>query len=577
MALGLTKAIILTKRMKKIKKLLAKLARIGEMREAIQALGFWELVSVIFVTIVLAILAATMLFKFIQQESVTFPAYGGHLKEGVVGSPNIFNPLLSIRDEDQEIVSLVFSGILRRDDQGGYINDLSEEVTRSKDGKTVTVKLKPELKFHNGDELNADDIIFTINLAKDPRVKSPIKVLWDSVTVTKQDDLTIVFSLKQPYAFFNDMLTLGIISEDVFKNTSKEEFPILKEHQEPIGAGPYRFVSSQTKNGEITKIKLKRFRKYEPKAYIKKISISYYKDENALLKSFRQGSIDLASGVSPQATNKASVQVLSSNLSRTFAIFINRKNVTYSQKTIEALNQLIPRELILKEALFDMGKSLYGPYPYAEQNEIDVKERVQKALGLLESDGWKHSIDGDYVKGSEILSVNISSPDTSELRNVGDKIITAFRDVGIQTNITYINPLNFTDEVVRSREFDFVLFGQVIHTPADLYAFWHSSQKNDPGLNIGSYTNKEVDQKLESLLKENDTVKQEKLLSDINNLIKNETGALFIFSPKYIVLSDRSAEIELPQSMSYSKDRYINIINWSIEKERVLKILNKNK
>lgn len=554
------------------------MARTGEIREAIQALTFWELFGVIISTIVLSICAFIMTYTVIQKQSDLLPGFGGSLSEGVVGEPNLFNPLLSVRDEDQEIVSMVFAGLLRKDNDV-YINDLASEVIKSKDGKVVTVSIKPNLKFQNGDILNADDVVFTIDMAKDPRVKSPLKVLWDSVNVAKQDDLTVVFTLKQSYGFFDDMLTVGIISEDVFKNRPREEFPTLKEHQKPIGAGPYKLVSTDTTDDKITEINLKRFRKFSPKPYIKNLSIKYFEDEDSLVKAFKRGDVNIASGVSPEATKKQSINILSAELNRTFAIFINRKNITYSPKTIEALNQLVPRELIVSDSLLGLGKEIYNPYPNQLNtvSETTVKERVDKALALLEADGWKHLADGTYTKAGKILDVSITSPDTVELRSVGDKINTAFRDVGIQSSVTYIDPTVFTEKVIRPRTFDFVLFGQVLHNPADLYAFWHSSQKNDPGLNIGAYANKLVDTKLENLLKESDKDKQNKLIEEINAIVANDTGALFIFSPKYILLTDGKATITLPEKISYSKDRYQKIYTWSVEKERVLKFFNKNK
>ncbi|MBP6912797.1 MAG: peptide ABC transporter substrate-binding protein [Candidatus Pacebacteria bacterium] len=560
--------------MKKIKKIFASFARTGEVSEALQALTFWEFFLVIVSTITIFLCTILMTYQIIKKQSVVIPSFGGTLKEGVVGEPNIFNPLLSVRDEDQEIVSLVFAGLIHKEN-GIYVNDLAEEVSKSKDGKSVTVKIKPDLKFQNGDILNADDVVFTISMIKDPKTKSPLKVLWDSIVVTKKDDLTVTFNLKQPYGFFDDMLTVGIISEDIFKNKPREEFPTLKEHQKPVGAGPYKISSVKTSDDKITSVNLKRFKKYNPKAYIKNIKINYYEDEESLVKAFKRGDINIASGVSPESTKGEDSLVINSQLSRAFAIFINRANVNYSAKTIEALNNLMPRELIVKQALNGLGKPIYTPYPTHETEiELAIKDRVDKALALLEADGWKHVGDGSYTKNEQTLSVSIKSPDTDELRAVGDIITTAFREVGIETDIAYINPSIFTEDIIRKRDFDFVLFGQVLHTPADLYAFWHSSQKNDPGLNIGSYSNKTVDSKLEALLKETDTENQNKLIIDINNLIKNDTGALFVFSPKYIVMSDKKADIFIPQEMSYSKDRYQNIYKWSIEQERILKFLN---
>lgn len=569
--------------MKKLKKIFrrsffGKLARPGEIREAFQVLHFWELVFVIASFIVLLCSTFIMTRTIINKTTVTFPSYGGTIEEGVVGKPNIFNPLLAVRDEDRDVVSLIFSGLTRKDGDI-YANDLASEVTKSKDGKTVTVKLKPDLKFHNGDELTADDVVFTISLIKDPRVKSPLKVLWDSVGVAKKDDLTIVFNLKQSYGSFEDMLTVGILSEDVFKQTPREEFPVLKEHEKPVGAGPYKLVSTKTKDDQIKSVYLKRFNRYSIKPFIKKIKISYYEDESDLIKAFNRGDIDLASGVSASSTEKQD-RVFSSSLNRSFAIFVNRSRVSYDQKTTEALSLLIPREQIVSESLLDYADPLYAPYPTQKAKEgMPIKDRVERALSLIEQSGWKHSEDGTYSKnegsGTKILNVSIISPDTKELRAVGSKIVEAYRDVGIDTSITYINPSVFTEEVIRPREFDFVLFGQVLHTPSDLYAFWHSSQKNDPGLNIGGYTNKIIDTKLENLLREGDPLRQKISIDEINGLVRNDVGALFIFSPKYIILSNKKATLVLPDTMSRPEDRYQNVFKWSVEKEKVFEFLTK--
>src|SRR5574343_158963 len=569
--------------MKKLKKIFrrsffGKLARPGEIREAFQVLHFWELVFVIASFIVLLCSTFIMTRTIINKTTVTFPSYGGTIEEGVVGKPNIFNPLLAVRDEDRDVVSLIFSGLTRKDGDI-YANDLASEVTKSKDCKTVTVKLKPDLKFHNGDELTADDVVFTISLIKDPRVKSPLKVLWDSVGVAKKDDLTIVFNLKQSYGSFEDMLTVGILSEDVFKQTPREEFPVLKEHEKPVGAGPYKLVSTKTKDDQIKSVYLKRFNRYSIKPFIKKIKISYYEDESDLIKAFNRGDIDLASGVSASSTEKQD-RVFSSSLNRSFAIFVNRSRVSYDQKTTEALSLLIPREQIVSESLLDYADPLYAPYPTQKAKEgMPIKDRVERALSLIEQSGWKHSEDGTYSKnegsGTKILNVSIISPDTKELRAVGSKIVEAYRDVGIDTSITYINHSVFTEEVIRPREFDFVLFGQVLHTPSDLYAFWHSSQKNDPGLNIGGYTNKIIDTKLENLLREGDPLRQKISIDEINGLVRNDVGALFIFSPKYIILSNKKATLVLPDTMSRPEDRYQNVFKWSVEKEKVFEFLTK--
>jgi hypothetical protein len=93
-----------------------------------------------------------MTYQIIKKQSVVTPSFGGTLKEGLVGEPNIFNPLLSVRDEDQEIVSLVFAGLMRKENNI-YINDLAENISKSK-ALSLNGKFSPKPKTDGRSVIN---------------------------------------------------------------------------------------------------------------------------------------------------------------------------------------------------------------------------------------------------------------------------------------------------------------------------------------------------------------------------------------------------------------------------------------
>ena len=142
---------------------------------------------------------------------VSIPSHGGSVSEGIIGTPRFINPLLANSPADLDMVALIYSGLMRKNPDGTLSLDLAKKYDMSKDGLTYTFTLKDKIYFQDGKPVTADDVIFTVNEAKDSIIKSPRKIDWDGVTATKINDTTIVFTLKQPYPSFLENATLGIM------------------------------------------------------------------------------------------------------------------------------------------------------------------------------------------------------------------------------------------------------------------------------------------------------------------------------------------------------------------------------
>ncbi|MEI8270313.1 MAG: ABC transporter substrate-binding protein, partial [bacterium] len=146
------------------------------------------------------ILSAIVLLESVNKSfMVSVPAQDGSLSEGIIGSPRFVNPILAYSSTDNDLVSIIYSGLMRKNNDGTLSPDLAEEYNISKDGLTYTFTLKNKIYFQDGKQILIDDVIFTINKIKDPIIKSPKKINWDGVSVEKIDDKTVRFTLKQPY------------------------------------------------------------------------------------------------------------------------------------------------------------------------------------------------------------------------------------------------------------------------------------------------------------------------------------------------------------------------------------------
>jgi peptide/nickel transport system substrate-binding protein len=162
-----------------------KIPKKGDMEVAIQSFSKKEWSIFVGLIIVTMVSAVIILQKINLHFMVEIPAYGGTLSEGIIGTPRFINPILAISDADKDLSALVYSGLMKRTADGTLIHDLAESHTISDDELTYTFKLKQGLVFHDGTPITADDVIYTINQAKDPLIKSPRKINWEGVTVLK--------------------------------------------------------------------------------------------------------------------------------------------------------------------------------------------------------------------------------------------------------------------------------------------------------------------------------------------------------------------------------------------------------
>jgi ABC-type transport system substrate-binding protein len=128
--------------------------------------------------------------------------------------------------------------------------------------------------------------------------------------------------------------------------------------------------------------------------------------------------------------------------------------------------------------------------------------------------------------------------------------------------------------VIRPRRFDALLFGMVIGHEMDLYAFWHSSQRNDPGLNIAQYADIEADSILEKIRIEQDPVKREELYQAFANLVQEKNASIFLYAPDFVYVINDSVHNVAIHPIAETSERFDTIYSWNIETDKVWPFLS---
>lgn len=562
--------------------------------------------------VVMAIVSLFMIIGNINNKFlVDIPSKGGEIKEGIVGFPTLVNPVIAFSDADKDLTSLIYSGLMRKTPQGDLILDLAESKTISPDGSTYTFTLKDNVKFHNGKNVTTDDIVFTLEKIKDPLVKSPQRSNWDSVTITKIDDKTIEFKLPQPYISFMDNMTIGILPSDLWKNVNTKEFNLSTLNSKPIGSGPYKFKKVfKNKDGLSEKYELVRFNNFAlGKPLVQKINILSYSSEKELIKALQNGSVNQAGGISPENASvvaKSGYKINTVPLPRVFGIFFNsdKNKIFADQEVVRALNKALDRQEVVDRVLSGYGEIIESPIP-KKILESDISEKftvttIEEVNKSLEDSGWKIGEDGIRTKGGltkktvtkttkekkvtqtvttstpEIrLSFYLTTGDTPELKHTVSIIKEQLLKIGVEVDIKKVFETGQINQLIHARDYEALFFGQIINHESDLYSYWHSSQKQGPGLNIGLYDNKKVNPILESVQKITEREERFVKYEALNTEFKSNIPAIMVYSPLYLyATSSRLVNLNL-SNITIPSDRFMSAYLWSAGTDKIYKIFTK--
>src|SRR3989344_1417167 len=536
----------------------------------------------------LVISSAGLLYMLQQPLTVSSPSRGGSLSEGIIGSPRFINPVLAISDADRDLTALVYSGLLRATPGGGYEPDLAEGYAVSDDNKTYTFTLRKDISFHDGTPVTSQDVAYTVQKTQDPALKSPLRANWDGIRVETPDDSTVRFVLRAAYAPFIENLTLGILPKSLWSSISDEEFPFSELNAEPVGSGPYEVGSvSRTSSGIPSTYSLRSFDHYAlGKPYLDNITIHFYQSEGTLVAALGGGDIDSASGLSPGNLSALPQEnIRTSPLNRVFGVFFNQnQSVVLRDKSVRsALNVSINRAEMVSQILGGYGTPLFGPVPPTLDNGAPASgtsttaQLAATARQSLINNGWKPREDGILQKttgtgkkaSTITLEFDISTANVPELRAAAEYLRAAWKLAGAQVNVKIFEQGDLSQNIIRRRAYDALLFGEVVGRELDLFAFWHSSQRNDPGLKIAGYANSKADKALEAMRVTTDKKKRGQILADFLVELNKDIPAVFLYAPDFVYsIPNEIAGVDLG-FIETPDDRFLSLPQWHRETDEV--------
>lgn len=525
-------------------------------------------------SILVGIASLSGLYALEQSLLVEVPTYGGSLVEGEVGSPQFINPLLGMSDADRDLSSLVYAGLMGLSGSGALVPILAESYTVSPDGKTYTFTIRKEARFSDGTPVTADDVLFTVEKAQNPAIKSSKYADWSGVNVQFVDKHTVRFTLSKPYAPFLGLTTLGILPSRLWKNIADEEFPFSTLQTNPVGAGPFNITKiSRDASGLIKGVTMTANEHYVfGRPYLDSIHFNFYSRGEDLTRAIHNGVEESAYDVGVEGA-------LTAPYARVFGVFFNpnEKQVYTRLEVRKALSIALNRQEIVTTVLGGYATAIIGPVPPGENIKQapvpELENTTAAAAALLNASGWEYDGTLRIWKNTgakqTLEQITIRTSNVPELKNVASAVKEDWEKLGIRVDIELYEPGDLSQNVIRPRKYEALLYGMVIGRDQDLYAFWDSQERNDPGLNIALYANKTVDALLENSRSSIDDTKRTADLQKIEDLVAADYPAAFIYAPNftYAVPADLRGVV-LPQIITPS-DRFATVASWYRRSDKV--------
>lgn len=537
----------------------------------------------IWVLAVGALVGATGLQFLWYQQGYRTSAYavGGTYAEAVQGPLDTLNPIFAQSSAEEAVSELIFSRLLTYDATGNLNYDLAEDMQVSEDQKTYTVRIRPDAQWSDGLSVRARDVVFTVNLLKNPATRSTLQG-WDTVTVRAVDDRTVSFELPGVYAAFPHALRyLPILPEHLLRSVEPANLRESSFSTNPTGSGPFAFRLLQdvdASDGREIVYLSHNDRYYGGKPKLDRMQLHVYADSDAIARALRTSEVNAASDLSVLTAQDLNAHRFIAEYepinSGVYALLNTASGVLSDTKVRQAL-QVGTDTAAIRDALGGVVPALHLPF-IDGQLTGDVPGapayNTSEAARLLDEAGWR--LEGQSrTKDGQPLTLNMVTTKNPDYEKVLEVLAAQWRALGVSITTSIVDPSdasqNVVQEVFQPRRYDVLLYRLTIGGDPDVYAYWHGSQAAQ-GLNFSNYKNSISNDALESARArtEGDLRNAKYLtfarqwLSDVPAIGLYQATAQYVHTPSVHAIPQDDVLIS-------EADRYDQVLYWTVGERMV--------
>jgi ABC-type transport system substrate-binding protein len=454
--------------------------------------------------IVLFFSGLLLLIYYLQLTKPLGPIYGGFYREGLFEPINSLNPVLPKNESEKAILNIIYPPLIEFDN-GKIISKFLNSYYFSPDKLTLNLELK-DLKWSDGSKITTDDLVFSFELFKkysSPEIAANFKNAQIKIIDQKRAEINL--NLNDNYFFFN-LNNFKILPAKIFSGLDLGNFDkqVLK-----VGSGPFVF-DSITSKGEITIIKLKKNKFYEPRPYLEEVNFYVFPSTKAAFEALLLKEIDGLAGLNYLELPKnifVNYKVYKIVLPRIVGLFFNSQKI--DKKIVEDLENKIDREEIKKEVFKDNAEISYGIFSTTIRKVFSLpdlyKEKNQKPAVI-----------------NQPLSLKITVPTSYFYPEISRYLKEKYH---LETE--FIEPENL-NETLANKNYQAILTGLNYGYPPSFSSFFSKL-----GYNINNLDNFELERLFQQLMT-NPGIKMNVGLKETEEKILKAESNIFLVNPYYL-------------------------------------------
>ncbi len=500
---------------------------------------------------------------------------GGTYTEGMVGTINTLNPLFAVGAVDGSATRLIFNGLLQRNVEGGLSPDLAKEWRVEDNRKSYTVTLREGVLWQDGQPFTAQDVIYTIETIQNPETRSSLYASWQSVKVVLVNDYEVRFDLPAPFAPFPNALTVLMLPKHLLADIPADKLRTAAFNTNPVGTGP--FIMQALRNGtDQQTLELVRNPDYFRGApRLDRFVIETYKTEEQLVAALKNREITAAVDLSSQSvelfTDDDSIRQKNLPLnSGVFAFFKTGNSQLADANVRQALALATDRQAVLE--LFDTRYTPLKTPLLPSQLGYDAKYNqttdIEKAKALLDQAGWKLE-NGRRVKDGVPLELQLVTSNSPEYSAIVSELQKQWGVLGVTVKPQFLTAEQLQQTALSAHSYDVLLYGISIGADPDVYAYWHSSQARQGGLNFSEWKSERADSALEVARTRLESVLRTARYQTFLDEWLKSAPAVALYQPRSNYSYHQNAQGFTAFPANSINDRFVNVEKWTVNTKNV--------
>lgn len=515
--------------------------------------------------VALIMLAVAQTFWFSDSYAENVFVDGGTYIEATLGEVKSLNPLFATTNSEKTLSRLLFATIVANDYSGHPGVGLAKSVTPSEDGKVWTIQLNDGLKWSDNEPLTNEDVLFTIELIKNPAVNTVYDSNLASVKVSENENGEIVFNLPAAYADFMSALIIPVVPKHALQDADPKNLIEDSFSNTPITSGPFSLNASQTgaTNTEQVVYLSANPNYYKGKVMLSSFAVHTYMTKDEIIAAINTGAVTATAELSEaEAGQVTSGQFLYKNSSLDSGVFVFFNMSHPSVKDVAIRNAI--RQGLDRNAIREAVPEVIGlDYPIME---TQIRLENYPAIPEYDAEAAKASVAEaitDETRHLEIATVKIGY-----LPEVANRIGDELKELGFDVNVTsYDEGQEFISNVISKRNYDLLVYEIEMGADPDPLAYYHSSQKSATGLNLSNYSNALVDDLLLGARDSLDQTLRAKKYETFLEYWVNEVPAIGLYRSNLTYYYNKNVrtfgnDVRLVTAL----DRFVDIWNWATVK-----------